>query len=186
MATENNEWKLSVRVRFGTHWFLQLQTSYRSAQGGVVGRGCHRLSSTEPAVERAGFQGSAPGSLAISSSWTKLVVFFWYVPLPPATGPHWGYKASKQLSRRPRLHQTVLGLILLSQSFSWVPRMIPLQMPCSQNTSDQYPDVSQVFGITRGQWHANESREMPSCQTSSKDSFQWYYPIALTFEKLLF
>lgn len=75
MATENSEWKLSVRVRIGTHWFLQLQTSYRSAQGGDVGRGSHRLSSTEPAVERAGFQGSAPVSLAISSSWTKLVVF---------------------------------------------------------------------------------------------------------------
>lgn len=74
MTTENKERKLSVRVKIGTHWFLQLQTSYRSAQGGVVGRGCHRLSSTEPTVERPGFQASAPGSLATSSFWTKLVV----------------------------------------------------------------------------------------------------------------
>lgn len=167
-----------MRVKIGTHWFLQLQTSYRSAQGGVVGRGCHRLSSTEPAVERAGFQGSAPGVSCNIIFLNKAGCLSWYVPLqwetlPPATGPHWGYKASKQLSRRPRLHQSVLGLIVLAQSLSWVPRMVPLQMPCSQNTSDQYPDVSQVFGVTRGQGHANESSEMPSCQTSSKDSFQW-------------
>lgn len=184
MATENNEWKLSVRVRIGTHWFLQLQTSYRSAQGGVVGRGCHRLSSTEPAVERAGFQGPAPGSLAISSSWTKLVVFPGMCPFLLLLVPTGATKHQNNSQEDPGYASLSLAwYCFLSHShgsLGWS------RCRCLVAKTPQYPDVSQVFGGTRGQWHANESREMPSCQTSSKDSFQWYYPIALTFEKLLF
>lgn len=170
MATENNEWTLSVRVKIGTHWFLQLQISYRSAQGDVESRGCHRLSNTEPAEERVGFQGSAPGSLAISSSWTKLVVS---PGMCPCSGrPFLLLLVPTGATKHQNNSQEDPGYTSLS--LAWY-CLLSLSRGCLgwshcrclvAKTPQISPDVRQVFGITWGQWHANESSEMPSCQTS--------------------